>query len=188
MPETLTFAVLVGSLRGGSYNASVARALPGLAPEGVTIAPLASIGGLPFYDADVQAAGFPPTVVAMGEAIERADGLVIVTPEYNYSIPGALKNAIDWLSRLPSKPLVAKPIALQSASIGMFGGLRSQLHLRQSLLFLNARVLGKPEVTIAQAQTKIDAETGALTDVATRDFLAAQLKVFAEFVRREGRG
>jgi chromate reductase len=179
--------VLVGSLRKGSYNAAVARALPALAPDGVTIAPLGSIGEFPLYDADVEAVGVPSAVVAMGEAIRSADGLVIVSPEYNFSIPGVLKNAIDWLSRLPTKPLLHKPIALQSASTGMFGGLRSQFHLRQSLLFFDARVLGKPEVMIAQAHAKIDADTGTLADVTTRDFIAAQLKVFADFVRREER-
>ena len=124
----------------------------------------------------------------MGEAIADADGLVIVTPEYNFSIPGVLKNAIDWLSRLPTKPLLKKPIALQSASTGMFGGLRSQAHLRQSLLFFDARVMGKPEVMIAQAQTKVDAATGVIADAPTRDFIVAHLQAFAEFVRRERQG
>lgn len=91
----LRFVTLVGSLRKGSYNAAIARALPDLAPEGVTVEHLGLIGALPHYDADLQANGFPAEVVAMGEAIAAADGVIFVTPDYNYSVPGALKNALD---------------------------------------------------------------------------------------------
>jgi chromate reductase, NAD(P)H dehydrogenase (quinone) len=181
--DALQFAVMVGSLRKGSLNAAIARALPALAPEGVTIAPLGSVGDFPLYNADVQAEGFPPVVTAMGEAIRAADGVIVVTPEYNYSIPGVLKNVIDWLSRLPNQPFAGKPVAIQSASPGMFGGVRAQLHLRHSFVFLDARLMNKPEVIIPQAQTKVDAATGELTDAATRGFLADQLKAFAAFVR-----
>ena len=100
---------MVGSLRKGSYNAAIARALPALAPEGVTIEPLGSVGEFPLYNFDPQERdGFPPAVVAMGEAIRAADGIVFVTPEYNHSVPGVLKNAIDWLSRLPNQPFAGK--------------------------------------------------------------------------------
>jgi chromate reductase len=181
--DALQFAVIVGSLRKGSLNAAIARALPALAPEGVTIAPLGSVGDFPLYNADVQAEGFPPVVTAMGEAIRAADGVIVVTPEYNYSIPGVLKNVIDWLSRLPNQPFAGKPVAIQSASPSLFGGVRAQLHLRHSFVFLDARLMNKPEVIIPQAQTKVDAATGELTDAATRGFLADQLKAFAAFVR-----
>ena len=180
--KPLRFAVMVGSLRKGSYNAAVARALPALAPPDVTIAPLGSVGDFPLYDADVQAQGFPPAVTAMAESVRAADGLVIVTPEYNYSVPGVLKNAIDWLSRLPNQPFAGKPVLIQSASQGGFGGVRAQLHLRHILVFVEARAFARPEVIIPLVQQKVDAN-GELTDPATRGFLADQLKAFAAFVR-----
>ena len=122
----------------------------------------------------------------MGEAIAKADGIIIVTPEYNYSIPGVLKNAIDWLSRLPNQPFAGKPTAIQSGSPGALGGARAQYQLRQSLVFLDASVLNKPEVMVSQIMTKVDATTMELTDQTTRDFIAGQLKAFATFARRFG--
>jgi chromate reductase len=178
----LRFVVMVGSLRKGSYSAAIARALPGLAPAGVTIAPLGSVGDFPFYSQDLQEEqGFPPAVTAMAEAIRAADGVIFVTPEYNHSVPGGLKNAIDWLSRLAPQPFAGKPVAIQSASPSLFGGLRAQLHLRHIFVFLDARALNKPEVIIPQVNQKIDAQ-GELTDPATRGILADQLKAFAAFV------
>ena len=182
--KPLHFVVMVGSLRKGSFNAAIARALPALAPEGVTITPLGSVGEFPLYNHDVQLEGVPAVVLAMAEAIREADGVLIVTPEYNHTIPGVLKNAIDWISRLPNQPFAAKPVALQSASQGLWGGLRAQLALRQMFVYLDGRVLSKPEVIIPQVQTKVDAATGELTDPATRGFIADQLKAFADFARR----
>jgi chromate reductase, NAD(P)H dehydrogenase (quinone) len=181
--KPLHFAVMIGSLRKGSFNAAIARALPTLAPEGVTIAPLPSVGEFPLYNYDVQLEGFPPVVTRTAEAIRKADGILIVTPEHNHSIPGVLKNAIDWISRLPDQPFGAKPVALQSSSPSLFGGLRAQLALRQMFVYLDARLLNKPEVIIPQVNTKIDAGTGELTDPATRGFIADQLKAFAAFAR-----
>jgi chromate reductase len=180
------FVSLLGSLRKGSFNAAVARALPALAPAGVTIEPLGSVGDFPLYNADIQAVGFPAPVTAMAEAIARADGVIIVTPEYNYSIPGGLKNAIDWLSRLPAQPFAGKAVAIQSGSPGALGGARAQYQLRQTLVFLDAHVLNKPEVMINQITAKVDAGTGELTDEATRAFITTQLQAFAAFVRRLG--
>ena len=100
----LHFVVMVGSLRKGSFNAAIARALPALAPEGVTIEPLPSVGEFPLYNHDVQLDGFPPIVTTTAEAIRKADGIIVVTPEYNHSIPGVLKNAIDWISACPISP------------------------------------------------------------------------------------
>ncbi len=186
MPDSkpLHFVTLLGSLRQGSYNGAIARALPALAPEGVTIASLGSVGDLPHYDADLQAGGWPPAVLAMAEAISSADGVIIVTPEYNYSVPGVLKNALDWLSRLPSPPLAGKPVAIQSASPGLIGGARAQYHLRQILVFLDAFVMNKPEVMVSQVISKVDASSLEVTDQAVRDFIASQLKAFAVFARR----
>jgi chromate reductase len=180
--EPLHFVVLLGSLRRDSYNAAVARALPALAPTGVTIEPLGSIGEFPIYDGDVEAQGIPASVAAMGEAIAKADGVIVVTPEYNYSIPGGLKNAIDWLSRLKPHPFLDKAVAIESASPGMLGGARAQYHLRQTFVMLEARVFNKPEVFVGQANQKIDS-TGALTDPPTRDIIAKQLVGFAAFAR-----
>ena len=124
----------------------------------------------------------------MGDTIAKADGVIIVTPEYNYSVPGALKNAIDWLSRLPVQPFSGKPVAIQSGSPGLIGGGRAQYHLRQSLIFLDAHVLNKPEVMVSQ--TRHDRSEypvpGNWTDEATRTHIAAQLQAFAAFVRRLG--
>ena len=182
--KPLHFVVMVGSLRKGSFNAAIARALPALAPDGVEIGPLPSVGEFPLYNADVQAQGFPAIVTETGQAIRAADGVIIVTPEYNYSIPGVLKNAIDWISRLPNQPFAGKPVAIQSASTGLYGGVRAQLHLRHCFVFLDARVFNRPEVIIPQVNTKVDAATGDVTDPATRGFIADQLKAFAAFVRR----
>jgi chromate reductase, NAD(P)H dehydrogenase (quinone) len=180
----LRFVVMLGSLRQGSFNAAIARALPALAPEGVTVEPLPSVGEFPLYNHDVQEKGFPPIVTRTAEAIRKADGVIIVTPEYNHSIPGVLKNAIDWVSRLPDQPFAGKPVALESSSPSLFGGLRTQLHLRHLFVYLDGRVLNKPEVIIPQVNTKIDPSTGELTDPATRGFIADQLKAFAAFAGR----
>jgi chromate reductase len=149
----------------------------------VTIAPLGSIGDFAIYNGDVEAQGIPAPVAAMGEAIAKADGVIVVTPEYNYSIPGGLKNAIDWLSRLKPQPFLDKPVAIESASPGVLGGVRAQYHLRQTFVALEARVFNKPEVFVGQAHQKIDATTGELTDPPTREFIAKQLAGFAAFAR-----
>ncbi|KXV61953.1 hypothetical protein AD948_00100, partial [Acetobacter senegalensis] len=150
----LHFVTLLGSLRKASFNGIVARTLPDLAPEGITIAPLGCISAFPHYNQDVQDAGFPEPVLAMAEQIRAADGVIVVTPEYNYSVPGVLKNALDWLSRVTPQPFAGKPLAIQTASPGAIGGARAQYHLRQSLVFLNAYVLNRPEVMIGQATGK----------------------------------
>jgi len=121
----LRLVTLVGSLRRLSLHAGMAASLQELAPDNVVVTELPSVGLLPHYDADVQAQGFPQTVLDLGKAISEADGVIIVTPEYNYSVPGVLKNALDWLSRLTPAPSVGKPVAIQSASPGIFGGART---------------------------------------------------------------
>ncbi len=123
MSETLNVVTLLGSLRKGSFNGMVARTLPKIAPAGMEVNALPSIGDIPLYDADLQQEeGFPASVEALAEQIRKADGVVIVTPEYNYSVPGGLKNAIDWLSRLPDQPLSGKPVLIQTSSMGAIGG------------------------------------------------------------------
>jgi len=182
-PRSLQLVTLVGSLRQGSYNRMLANSLPELAPEGVSITLLPSLHDIPLYDGDVEAKGLPPPVIALAEAIRAADGLIIVTPEYNYSVPGVLKNAIDWLSRVPNQPFAGKPVAIQSASMGPFGGARAQYHLRQVLIYLNPKVLNVPEVMVGAVQTKVDTATGRINDDTTLKHTANQLARFAEFIR-----
>ena len=147
--KPIQLVVMVGSLRRGSFNAAIARALPVLAPDGVTITPLSSIGDFPLYNFDLQQEGFPPVVTAMGEAIRKADGLIIVTPEYNYSIPGVLKNALDWASRPAFTSVMAyKPVAIMATSRGALGGARCLEHLRVALDSMLSRVALAREVII----------------------------------------
>jgi chromate reductase, NAD(P)H dehydrogenase (quinone) len=182
----MNWVVLVGSVRKGSLNAALARALAGIAPEGTTLTILPSIAEFPIYDGDMEAEGFPAPVTAMGETVAAADALVIVTPEYNYSVPGGLKNAIDWLSRLKPPPLGGKPTLIMSASPSTMGGGRAQYHLRQVLVALNAHVMNVPEVMVAQAHTKIT--DGTVTDQGTLDFVKKQLATFATFVKKAQAG
>jgi chromate reductase len=174
---------ICGSLRKGSYNAIVQRALPSLAPDDMVLTEAPPFAAFPLYNADVQAAaGFPGPVTTLADAIRAADGVIIVTPEYNFSIPGGLKNAIDWVSRLPSQPFAGKPIALQSVSPGPLGGGRVQYDLRRAMVFLDAFVLNKPEIFIGGCASKFDEKTGAITDEATRNFLKQQLAAFVKFI------
>ena len=145
---------------------------------------LGSIADFPHYSHDVQQEGFPSAVTAMAERIAKADGVVIVTPEYNYSVPGALKNALDWLSRLNPQPFAGKPVAIQTGSPGMIGGARAQYHLRQILVFLDGMTLNKPEVMIGQMTGKIDVDGGSIIDEDTAKIVGAQLAALAELARR----
>lgn len=171
-----------GSLRKGSFNSAALRAARDLAPVGMHIE-IADISEVPLYNEDVRAKGFPAVVEDLRRRVKEADGLLIATPEYNYSIPGVLKNTIDWISRPPEQPFDGKPIALMGASGGMLGTARAQYHLRQSFVFLNGLVMNRPEVMIATAQSKFDAQ-GNLADQTTRDFIAAMLIAFEAWVRR----
>ncbi|MGR9202272.1 NADPH-dependent FMN reductase [Rhizobium leguminosarum] len=182
--KPVELVLLLGSLRSGSFHRALAKALPDLAPSGVTISLLGSIGDIPHYNADVQAEGFPDTVHAMGGGIAAADGVVVVTPEYNYSVPGVLKNALDWLSRLPSTPFAGKPVSIMSGSPGPIAGARAQYHLRQIMVFLDAIVFTKPEVMVGGINTKVDVAAGTVTDEATRQFIGDHLQAFVQFVDR----
>lgn len=185
MSDTLKVVTLLGSLRQGSFNAMVARTLPGIAPAGMSVDALPSIKDIPLYDADMQQEeGFPATVEAIAEQIRAADGVVIVTPEYNYSVPGGLKNAIDWLSRLPNQPLAGKPVLIQTSSMGAIGGARCQYHLRQILVFLDAMVINKPEFMGGVIQNKVDTQTGEVVDQSTLDHLSGQLAAFGDYIQR----
>jgi chromate reductase len=183
--KSLNVISICGSLRSGSYNGIVQRALPALAPEGLLVRPAPSFSEFPLYNADVQAAsGFPAAVNALADAIRAADGVIIVSPEYNFSIPGGLKNAIDWVSRLQNQPLAGKPIALQSASPGPLGGGRVQYDLRRAMVFLDAFVLNKPEIFIGSCAGKLDDKTGEIKDETTCNLIKQQLAAFATFIER----
>jgi chromate reductase, NAD(P)H dehydrogenase (quinone) len=176
---------ICGSLRKGSYNRMLMQALPGLAPPGMSFAPAPSFAAFPLYNADVQGAtGFPADVAALADAIRAADGVVFCTPEYNFSVLGGLKNALDWVSRMPSQPFAGKPVAIQSASPGPLGGARVQYDLRRMLVFLDALTLNKPEVFVGGCASKFDENTGALKDETTRDFVKQQLGAFAKHIER----
>lgn len=183
----LDVLVICGSLRKASYNAALARSLPALAPPGMKLRAAPTFAGLPVYNFDEhQASGIHPIAVAWTDAIRGADAVVIVSPEYNWSIPGGLKNAIDWASRLKDKdqPFAGKPVALQSAATGLIGGARMQYHLRQSLTSIDAIMFGKPEVLVTFAAKKFDEKTLELNDQPTRDMIKLQLAAFEKFVRR----
>jgi chromate reductase, NAD(P)H dehydrogenase (quinone) len=181
----LDVLVICGSLRKGSYNAALARMLPALAPSGLSLRFAQSFAGFPLYDADIQtASGFPSQVNAWAEAIRGADALVIVSPEYNWSIPGGLKNAIDWVSRMKDQPFKDKPVALQSAAGGILGGSRAQYHLRQCLTSIDAILFGRPEVIVTFAPQKFDDKTLELKDATAIDLVKQQLAGFEAFVRR----
>jgi len=183
--QTLDVIVICGSLRKGSFNAALARALPSLAPAGMALKPAPAWDKFPVYNADIQnSTGFPAEVTVWADAIRSADGVIIVSPEYNWSIPGGLKNAIDWASRLKDVPFANKPVALQSCSGGLLGGGRMQYHLRMALTAIDASMFGKPEVFVNFSAKKFDEKTLALTDQPTIDMVKLQLAGFEKFIRR----
>jgi chromate reductase, NAD(P)H dehydrogenase (quinone) len=158
---------IAGSLREGSYNRGLLRAARELAPEGIELVEH-DLRGLPFYDGDVEAAGDPDSVTELKDAIRRADGIVIATPEYNRGIPGVLKNAIDWASRPAlASPLAGKPVAIMGATTGFAGTARAQQQLRDALEFPGALVVQQPEVLVSEAYLRFD-ENGELVDEETR--------------------
>jgi chromate reductase len=174
---------ICGSLRKGSYNRMLMNLLPSLAPAGTSLKLAPSFADFPIYNADVQEKGFPASVTALADAVRAADGVIIVTPEYNFSTPGGLKNALDWVSRIKDQPFAGKPVALQSCSQGPVGGARMQYHLRQTMIFLDAFTLNKPEIFVGNCASKFN-DKGELTDETTRNFVKQQLEAFAKYIAR----
>src|SRR5579862_5283127 len=173
---------ICGSLRKGSYNMAALRAAIALRPPGMSVT-VADISQIPLYDEDVRARGFPPPVETLRRQIKEADALLFACPEYNYSMTGVLKNAIDWASRPPDQPFAGKPCAIIGAAAGMAGSARAQYDLRRACVFLDIHPLNKPEVLIGQAQTKFDAE-GRLIDEAARGFIRDMLVALAAWTRQ----
>lgn len=176
---------VAGSLRQASFNAALLRAATGLMPAGATLVP-GTIAGIPLYDGDREAAdGLPPAVQALKEAIAQADGLILATPEYNGSIPGVLKNAVDWLSRPPAdlkRVFGGKPVALIGASPGGFGTVLAQAAWLPVLRALGAQLWSDGRLLASRAHTLFDPD-GALTDDAVRGQLRQFLEGFTAFVR-----
>lgn len=180
----MSFKVLgiCGSLRKASLNMAALRACRELAPAGMTLE-IESLAELPMYNQDVFDQGLPASVKRFREQVSAADGLLIASPEYNFSISAPLKNAIDWGSRAPNQVFQDKPVALFSATPGPLGGARVQYDLRRVLGQLWAHVLPRPEVFIGMAPGKFDAQ-GRLTDETTRKFLTELLAGFQAWIAR----
>ena len=175
---------IAGSLRRNSYNRALLRAAQQLAPEGMTIEAYEELGTFPLYNGDLEADAFPAVVTEFKERIRAADGILIVTPEYNYGVPGVLKNAVDWASR-PARDSAwtGKPLALMGASNGQGGTVRAQLQLRQAAVFLNMHPLNRPEVLVNQVQGKFD-EGLNFIDETGRRFMRQELEAFAVWIER----
>ena len=180
MTDAVKIVGIAGSPRRGSFNVAAIEAARELAPAEVDIHRF-DLADVPLYNEDVRAQGFPVPVATLRQAIADADGVLIATPEYNYSMSGVLKNAIDWISRPPDQPFDGKPIAIMGASPGRLGTARAQYHLRQSFVFLNGSVLNKPEVMIGEAM-KVFAD-GKLQDETTREFVAGLVAALADAAR-----
>lgn len=175
--SAMTVVGLSGSLRRKSFNTALLKAAISLAPAGMTIE-AGGFADFPLYNQDLRDFGVPVAVGVLAERIRKADAVLIVSPEYNYSLPGGLKNAIDWISRVDRQPFDGKLVAIMGASLGRLGTARMQYHLRQSFVFLNGTVLNRPEVMVGNADKVFDA-AGELTDEATRKIVADLLKALA---------
>jgi chromate reductase, NAD(P)H dehydrogenase (quinone) len=179
--KPITLLAFCGSLRQKSHNRSLLEAVKTLLPEGMSLE-IYDIKDIPLYNADTEAIGTPPPVLDFKAKIQAADGIIIATPEYNYSIPGGLKNALDWISRVPN-PISGKQVVIMGASSGYFGTARAQLALRNILFRLNAFVLPQPEVYVTMAAEKFN-ENGELTDEETKKRLKELLDTFCQWVNR----
>lgn len=181
MPDQVKLVGFTGSLRQNSFNKAALRAAQELLPEGAVLE-IIDLAEIPFFNEDVEARGLPASVAEFKKALAAADAVLISTPEYNFSIPPVLKNALDWASRGENPPLYGKPLAIMSASPSMLGGARVQYHLRQVCVSLNLIPINKPEVFIANAGAKFD-EAGTLTDERTRKSIEGLLKALVEKVK-----
>jgi chromate reductase len=182
MTETISILGIAGSLRQDSYNRAALRAAQDLAPEGATIE-IFDLQGIPPFNQDEEQP-LPGHVADFKAKIRAADAILVITPEYNYSIPGVLKNAIDWASRpYGDNAWEGKPVAVMGASIGTLGTARAQYHLRQVFVFLNMHALNRPEVMIGNADQRFDAQ-GHLTDTATQDRIRQLLRSLVDWTRQ----
>ena len=171
-----------GSLRNGSYNKSILRAATELLPENTELE-IFDLAEIPMYNQDLDGEK-PSSVSEFKDKIKSADAILIATPEYNYSIPGVLKNAMDWASRpYGDNSFDGKPLAIMGASIGNIATARAQYHLRQTCVFLNMHVVNQPEVMVGVAQDKIDSN-GVLTDEKTKEVIKSLLEKLVELTKK----
>jgi chromate reductase len=183
MPDTLNIVAISGSLRTKSFNTSLLRAMQNIADASMSI-DIATLKGVPVYDGDdEETSGVPQIVTDLAERIRAADGVIIATPEYNFTIPGGLKNATDWISRVKDQPFGNKPVGVAGAAAGPLGTARSQYQLRQNLVGLSALTMSKPEVFVGSAHSKFAADS-SLADEETGKFLKLWLDAFDAWVRR----
>lgn len=185
MTDTINVFGISGSLRAGSFNTKLLRTAQTLAPDGMSIDIYDGLGDIPHYNDDVKNAGMPDNVQALIDQIAAADAALIVTPEYNYSIPGVLKNAIDWVSRGDPQPFKNKPVLIMGAAGGVLGTARAQYDLRRCFIFLEGHVMNRPEVFVGAAHTKFD-DDGTLKDAPTADIVKLALDAFAAWVKKIG--
>lgn len=172
-----------GSLRKASLNTAVLRACAEIAPADMKVSVYSGLGDIPMYNQDIMDAAVPESVQKLKAAIAEADGLLLALPEYNFSLSAPIKNAIDWVSKLPNQPFQDKPIALVSASAGPLGGARVQYDARRVLTQLWGHVMPRPEVFVGSVQTKFDAQ-GKLADETTKKFLGDLLTGFRTWIVR----
>ena len=185
MSASVRILGISGSLRRNSYNTAALRAAQELAPSDMRIE-MADLSAIPLYNQDEQDRQVPESVARLVAQVQAADAILFATPEYNYSVPGVLKNAIDWVSRAKPQPFAGKPAAVMGASPGALGTGRAQYHLRQIGVFLDLHFLNKPEILIASAHERFDAQ-GKLTHEPTREYLGKlllALKVWTHFHQR----
>jgi len=184
MSQPIRMLGIAGSLRRESYNRAALRAATQLVPDGATLETF-ELDGIPGFNQDDEQKP-PAKVVELKKRIREADAVLIVTPEYNYSVPGVLKNAIDWASRpYDDSAWNGKPVAIMGASIGATGTARAQYHLRQMFVFLNMFAVNQPEVMIGKASEKFDAN-GNLTDEKTKNLIRQLLQNLVDWTRRIG--
>jgi chromate reductase, NAD(P)H dehydrogenase (quinone) len=185
--DVLRVVGIAGSLRRASYNRALLCAAQQLAPPSLRI-DIEELDDIPLFNADLDAVSPPEGVTRLRQAVQTADGLLLVTPEYNHGVPGVMKNAIDWLSQpLRQSVLDGKPTALMGASTGLAGTARGQAQLRQAFVLTNTPAMLRPEVLVGRAQDRFDA-TGRLTDEGTRVFVGSFLEQFAIWIRQQRRG
>jgi chromate reductase len=183
MGDGIKILGFAGSLRAGSLNRSLLRTVKELAPAPMQV-DIFDLAQIPLYNGDVEATADPAGVADFKQAIRRADGVLMVTPEYNHGVPGVMKNAIDWASRPPSNAALAhKPVGIIGASPGMTGSARGQSQLRQAFEFTNSYCMPQPEVLVFRAHEKFDSH-GRLSDDKTAELLKKYLAAFAEWVLR----
>lgn len=177
---------IAGSLRRASYNRALLCAAQQLAPRSLRI-DIEELNDVPMFNADLDGASPPEAVARLRRAVQAADGLLLVTPEYNHGVPGVMKNVVDWLSQpLRESVLDGKPTALMGASTGLAGTARGQAQLRQAFVLTNTPAMLRPEVLVGRAQDKFD-PTGRLMDEGTRIFVAGFLEQFAGWIHRQQR-